>query len=178
MAYQQLPSWVGVKVINRLLSTFSNNSITTVSATKLRDYTQASRSRSYTDRKTLPLFTTKLRDYTQPSRSRSYTDRKTLSLQSNPVPNETARQEEKIINCELIVESKLYEPQNSASTIIPWPHRNCETTLRPLVKEAIRTTKHCLYNQPLSTTKLRHYTQASRSSSYTDHKTAPYNHPL
>ncbi|KAG8289868.1 hypothetical protein J6590_095601 [Homalodisca vitripennis] len=63
-------------------STSSNNSITTVSTTKLRDYNQASRSRIHTDRNTLPYnhprSTSKLRDYTQASRSISHTDRKTL----------------------------------------------------------------------------------------------------
>ncbi|KAG8309421.1 hypothetical protein J6590_086338 [Homalodisca vitripennis] len=168
-----------------------------LSTSKLRDYTLASRSRSYTDRKTLPLqsttvhietarihpglsfqklygpqntastTTSKLRDYTQATHSRIYTDRKTLPLQSTTVHIETAR-----IHPGLSFQ-KLYGPQNTAPTINHCPHRNCENTPRPLVPEAIRTAKHCAYNQPLSTSKLREYTQASRSRSYTDHKTLP-----
>ncbi|KAG8329332.1 hypothetical protein J6590_088923 [Homalodisca vitripennis] len=54
-----------------------------------------------------------------------------------------------------------------------YPQRNCETTPRSFVQEAMRTAKHCLCNHPLSTTKLRDYTQASRSKSYTYRKTLP-----
>ncbi|KAG8290434.1 hypothetical protein J6590_081511 [Homalodisca vitripennis] len=44
-----------------------------------------------TIRNCIALFTTKLRDYTQAIRSKSYAYRKTLTLQSSPVHNETAR---------------------------------------------------------------------------------------
>ncbi|KAG8266060.1 hypothetical protein J6590_079980 [Homalodisca vitripennis] len=84
-----------------------------------------------------PLSTTKLQDYTQASRSRSYTYRKTLPLQSSPVHNETAR-----LHPGLSFQ-KLYVPQNTTSTIIPCPQRNCETKIRPFIQEPIRTTKNC-----------------------------------
>ncbi|KAG8250847.1 hypothetical protein J6590_072646 [Homalodisca vitripennis] len=114
-----------------------------------------------------PLFTTKLQDYTQATRSRSYSYRKTLPLQSSPVHNETARLHPGHSF------KKLCVPQNTASTIIPCSQRNCKTTPRPLVQEAMRTAKHCLYNHPVSTTKLRDYTQAIRSKSYAYRKTLP-----
>ncbi|KAG8280405.1 hypothetical protein J6590_082846 [Homalodisca vitripennis] len=140
-----------------------------LSTSKLREYTQTSRSRSYTDRKTLPLQSTTVYietarlhpglssqklcgpqktastiNHTQASHSRSYTDRQTLPLQSSPVHIETAR-----IHPDLSFQ-KLYGPQNTASTINHCLHRNCETTPRPLIPEAMRTAKDCLYNQPHS----------------------------
>ncbi|KAG8265672.1 hypothetical protein J6590_089423 [Homalodisca vitripennis] len=114
-----------------------------------------------------PTSTTKLRDYTQVTRSGSYAYRKTLPLQSSPVHNETARLHPGQSF------QKLCLPQNTASIIIPCPQRNCETTPRPIVPKAMRTAKHCLYNHPLSTTKLRDYTQANRSKSYAYRKTLP-----
>ncbi|KAG8268595.1 hypothetical protein J6590_021410, partial [Homalodisca vitripennis] len=118
-----------------------------LSTTKLRDYAQVSRSRSYAYRKTLPiqsspihnkterlrpeamrnakhchynhpLSTTKLRDYAQVSCSRSYAYRQTLPLESSPVHNETGR-------LQLVLSFKnLYGPQNTASTIIPFEDEN------------------------------------------------------
>ncbi|KAG8294361.1 hypothetical protein J6590_104633, partial [Homalodisca vitripennis] len=106
------------------------------------------------------------------SRSRSYAYRKTLPLQSNKVHNETERLRPDVSF------QKLCVPQNSASTINQSPQRNCEATPRCLVPEATRTAKHCLYNQPKSTTKLRDYAQVSRSRSYAYRKTLPLHHPL
>ncbi|KAG8314673.1 hypothetical protein J6590_087375 [Homalodisca vitripennis] len=125
-----------------IMSTSNNNAITTVSTKKLGDYAQVSRSRSYAYRKTLP-------------------------LQSSPVHNKTASLHPGLG----LSFQKLCVPQNTASTIIPCPQRNCETTTRPFVPEAIRIAKHCLYNHPLSTMKLQDYTQASCSRSYAYRKT-------